>query len=199
MEELIQKLESGKFYKDILTDALELYNTFNFRDFSRFSNYMLCLILIEAGRRSDIFDFVKLVIDSRDTNCDKSAYEELEIPLAQNCCFGNMEVVKYLVEKAGSNIRANEDYALVTSCGSGNIEIFNYLLSRGIDLNTTDRVRLLRVAAQWGQLEMFKYLITLGLELPEDIELLKEDGFFNYPEVEQFIHEELICNAKTIN
>ena len=72
---------------------------------------------------------------------------------------GHLELVKYLVEKCGTDIRANDDYAVKWASENGHLEMVKYLVEKcGADVRS-DNDCAVRWASGNGHLEVVKYLV----------------------------------------
>lgn len=73
---------------------------------------------------------------------------------------GQLEMVKYLIEKGANNLNAALRFAAVR----GNLEIIKYLISK----NANEIQKAVRAAANHGHLETIKYLISLDVNNVND-------------------------------
>ena len=46
------------------------------------------------------------------------------------CEYGHLEVVKYLVEKCGADVRSDNDLAVKMASGNGHLELVKYLVEK---------------------------------------------------------------------
>jgi len=76
---------------------------------------------------------------------------------------GNLDVVKYLVEK-GVNIHADVDYALRWSASNGHLNVVKYLLENGANIHAENDTAL-RYSAGKGHLDIVKYLVEKGANI----------------------------------
>lgn len=89
--------------------------------------------------------------------------------------YGNLEMIKYLLEKGADINVKNEDgsTALMTASMYGNLEIIKYLIENGADINAKDNdgSTALIYASKWGNLETVEYLVKNGADINiKDIE-----------------------------
>ena len=79
--------------------------------------------------------------------------------LLQVCSYGHIQVVKYLVEKCGVNVRVDNDWAVRHACANGHVEVVKYLVEKckaNVRANIDYAVRW---ACGAGHLQVIKYLI----------------------------------------
>ena len=72
--------------------------------------------------------------------CEKGNLEDILSIVNQGCNknkiltwssqFGHLEVVKYLIEKCGADVRANNDEAVRYASGNGHVEVVKYLVEK---------------------------------------------------------------------
>jgi len=81
----------------------------------------------------------------------------------------NINVVKYLVEKAGANVNPISESAvtpLTTCSGNGNLLVVKYLIKQGANVNPIDpKGTPLLMSSQQGHLNVVKYLIQNGAKV----------------------------------
>jgi ankyrin repeat protein len=119
---------------------------------------------------------------------------------------GNIELVKYLVEK-GIDINTKDNYgetALIKSYENDNFDILKYLIEKGLDINTKNYkgYNPLLISCMWPYFELIENLIK---EYKADIHVTDNDGntplhlvfHCEYPEIE--IVEFLLDNGANIN
>lgn len=72
---------------------------------------------------------------------------------------GHLELVKYLVEKCGANVRSGDDSAVRCASYTGHLEIVKYLVEKcGADVRSGGDSAV-RWASVYGHLELVKYLV----------------------------------------
>ena len=72
---------------------------------------------------------------------------------------GHLEVVKYLVEKCGADVRVDNDYAVRGASQNGRLEMVKYLVEKcGADVKTCNNYAV-QFASANGHLEVVKYLV----------------------------------------
>ena len=73
--------------------------------------------------------------------------------------FGHLEIVKYLVEKCGADVRSNNDYAVRRASMYGHLEVVKYLIEDGGANARAEDDCAARCASQHGHLKVVKYLV----------------------------------------
>jgi ankyrin repeat protein len=92
--------------------------------------------------------------------------------LIEVCKQGNLEVLKYLIEK-GTNIRVDYEHALRIAVHRGYLNIVEYLVENGANIHARNEWAL-RWAAYFGHLHVVKYLIEQGANIhTEDVAPLR--------------------------
>ena len=106
----------------------------------------------------------------------------LHNPLVLAAQFGQLEVVKYLLENYGDVLNINRGATiisktqklqthrvppLVAACTSNNLALVQYLVSKGADVGCVSLTRAtpLRSASYYGYLPIMEYLIELGIDV----------------------------------
>jgi hypothetical protein len=86
---------------------------------------------------------------------------------------GDVEGVRYLVERCGANIHtknydvhAHNDFALVLASKNGCMELVQYLVENGADVHSDDDWALV-CASRNGHLEVVRYLVEKGADVHE--------------------------------
>ena len=138
-------------------------------DFDIYINIKQYLIKNEIVDYQEIFVFsaeignllvVKFLYDFVDINCiNQNNFTALE--RCASC--GNLEVVKYLVNKGG-DIHTYGDYALRFSSSYGHLEVVKFLVSQGADIHAVEDCAL-RWSARTGHLEVVKFLVSQGANI----------------------------------
>ena len=78
---------------------------------------------------------------------------------------GHLEVIKYLVEKYGADVRADNDYAVRFASQNGHLEVVKYLVEKcKADVRARNHWAVRRTLLN-GHLEVVKYLIKHGAVL----------------------------------
>jgi ankyrin repeat protein len=78
--------------------------------------------------------------------------------LAEN---GDLEGVKYLVERCRANVNAGKAFPLKEASKGGHLQVVKYLVECGANVHVRDD-EALRCATQNGHLEVVKYLVLQG-------------------------------------
>ena len=77
---------------------------------------------------------------------------------------GDLELVKYSVEKENSDIHTTEGYALRFASQYGHYDIVKWLLEQGLDIHAENEAAL-NSACHYGYLEIVKLLVTSGADI----------------------------------
>ena len=107
----------------------------------------------------DIFDVckngnIKKILSLIDRGCDG------RVVLREVCWFGNIEVVKYLVEKCGVNLRCADDLAVHIASMSGHLEVVKYLVEKcGANVRGDNSGYTIQRACEFGHIEVVQYLV----------------------------------------
>jgi len=81
---------------------------------------------------------------------------------------GYLDIVKYLVSKAGANIHSHNDKALRYAASKGHLDVVKYLVEAGANIHADDEGAL-RWAANNGYLDVVKYLVEgVSCDSPPD-------------------------------
>ena len=83
--------------------------------------------------------------------------EQLNKQLIHAATNGQLEIIKYLVEK-GADIHFNNDYALRLASSYGKLDVIKYLVEQGADIYRNNNSTLRR-ASQSNQLEIIQYFL----------------------------------------
>ena len=89
--------------------------------------------------------------------------EDLNKQLYDACYDGELEIVISLLEQ-GTDIHAENDYAVRRASGFGYLEVVKYLVSQGADINANDNYAV-RMASHNGHLEIVRYLVSQGADV----------------------------------
>ena len=103
-------------------------------------------IICKKGNLEDILSLV-------DNGCDKNKI------LCQICHLGYFDVVKYLVEKCGADVRADNDYAVRRACKFGHVQVVKYLIEKYRASARAEDDLAIRLASENGHLDVVKYLV----------------------------------------
>jgi len=149
----------------------------------------VCNIILAACRNNNLND----IIQCRQRNFD--LHFETEYPLQIACQYGNMDIVKFLVED-GANIHADNELAFRWSCSHGKLEIVKYLLeSTNYTINLyAETCNAMRYVCINNHFEIFKFLLDIGFKIDYsdygiicwaadegNLEMLKHISQFNLP------------------
>jgi len=74
---------------------------------------------------------------------------------------GDVEGVKYLVERCGADVHADYDWVLILASRDGQLDVVKYLVEKGADVHALYECAL-RAASMNGHLEVVKYLVEDG-------------------------------------
>lgn len=95
--------------------------------------------------------------------------EIIQEALIDACRKGNLEVVKFLLQKFENNLEVlNKKSLLPFSCESGNLDLVKYLLEKGANVQSVhyhDGGNALHAAAHSGNLLLIKFLVDQGLDI----------------------------------
>ena len=154
--------------KEIKSPFIEFYRT---NDYSL--NEAYTFPIINAVRRGHL-EIFKYFIEEKGANINastiiitrSSAFDRRTTFLVEA---GNLEIVKYLLEKGG-NINDKDDKgrtALIYASMSVDLETVKYLIEKGADVNAKDNngSTALMDASSGGCLEIIKYLIEKGADV----------------------------------
>ena len=75
------------------------------------------------------------------------------------CHYGHLEVVKYLIEDYGANVRAENDLAVQWASGGGHLEVVKYLAEKCGANARAENDEAVQWASENGHLEVVKYLV----------------------------------------
>ena len=146
---------------------------------------------IDIWEKGNLEDILSLIRDGYDKN---------KI-LCKVCYYGHLEIVKYLVEKYGANVRANSDYAVKWASEAGHLEVVKYLVEKcGADVRAKNDY-----AVQWasvgGHLEVVKYLVEkCGADARAgDDWAIRWASRYGHLEVVKYLVEECGANSSDVN
>lgn len=119
---------------------------------------------VNAGRGSaignvinnDNFEMLKFM-EGRGGNIVNKLYLETAVRV------GNLEMVKYLIEK-GNNVHEDNDYIFVTACQEGKICIVIYLIEMGVNVNVRNSEALC-YSCYMGNYDVVRLLIERGVNV----------------------------------
>jgi ankyrin repeat protein len=124
--------------------------------------------------KTNSFEIVKYLMEKISEELD---HEELvkyvnsenslrDTSLMWACSNGNLEVIKYLVEK-GANVNHENNYGetSLTRASVGNLEVVKYLVENGAADLTNNLNKSLLKASQHGNLEVVEYLVEKGADI----------------------------------
>ena len=77
---------------------------------------------------------------------------------------GDLELVKYAVEKENADIHTSEGYELRLASQRGRYDICKWLMDQGVDIHI-DNEAALNAASQYGQLQIVKLIVTSGANI----------------------------------
>ena len=104
---------------------------------------------INICKKGNVDDVLSLINQGYDKN----------IILICICQFGHLGVVKYLVEKCGADVRADNDLAIRWVSENGHLEMVKYLVEKcGANARANDDYAV-RWASVNGHFEVIKYLV----------------------------------------
>ena len=75
------------------------------------------------------------------------------------CHYGHLEVVKYLIEDYGANVRAENDLAVQWASGGGHLEVVKYLAEKCGANARAENDYAVQCASENEHLEVVKYLV----------------------------------------
>ena len=105
--------------------------------------------LMRIWKKGNLEDIISLI----DQGCNKNKI------LYETCIFGHIQVLKYLVEKCGVDVKGEYNYAIRNASSKGHIEIVKYLIEKcGVDARVINNSAV-RGASRGGYLEIVKYLV----------------------------------------
>ena len=103
---------------------------------------------IDICEKGNLEDIISLI----DDGCDKNSI------LKFICGFGHLEVVKYLVEECGADVRAN-NYTVRQASAGGHLEVVKYLIEVcGADARANSDYAV-QLACQVGHIQIVKYFV----------------------------------------
>ena len=110
------------------------------------------------GDIGTILDCIKSGVDVEAQN--SSSWKALHYA----CFYGHLHIVKYLMEKCGTNVAAknNGRTALHVTCKFGHLEIAQYLIKNfNVDIEAKDNfgIAALHFASYYGHLDIVQYLV----------------------------------------
>lgn len=134
----------------------EISNIFE-KNKDNISNYEISQSLMYSVKRCNNDDISKFIIDKTyDINP-----KLLDSVIIWASCYGNLEIVKYLVEK-GVDIHHRDDESIIEASRHGHLEVVKYLVENGADINANDNAAL--YMAYDEHLEIVKFLIEKGAD-----------------------------------
>lgn len=128
--------------------------------------------LIDAAIENQNFPIFKLLIDNTNEENMYFIDDFLNETLARAARHGNLEMLKYLIEKKGADLHAEDEKALRVASQNGHLDVVKYLVERGADVHAMFEGAL-RFAAARGQQHVVNYLLSKGADpnaLDEDIQ-----------------------------
>jgi len=81
---------------------------------------------------------------------------------------GNLNIVTYL-KSVGSNLRENNDEALINAAAYGHLEVVKYLVDNGADIHAQNE-QAFKLSSVCNKLEMVRYLVDMGADVHVDNE-----------------------------
>lgn len=142
-------------YLDILRDVFE-----NLK--SRGIKFDVRSLLLDAIYKNQT-DVSKFLIDM---GIDQSNGANLQDILEKVISHGNLELVKFLVEK-GIDIHYEDDAPVRYASEDGYVDIVKYLVEQGADIHALDDFAL-RFASERGHLDVVEYLVGQGANVNSD-------------------------------
>ena len=109
----------------------------------------LSMVQINICKKGNLDDILSLI----NQGCDKNNI------LMYMCQFGYLEVVKYLIEKCGADVRFKNDWPVQWASGNGHLEVVKYLVEKCKVNVRADTHWAVRVASRNGHLKVVKYLV----------------------------------------
>ena len=143
---------------------------------------------IDICTKGNFEDILSLVNDG----CDKNTI------LCHICYYGHIEVVKYLIEKWGPNVRAS---AVLWTCGAGRLEVVKYLVEKcGVNISCQNNLAI-RLASQNGHIQVVKYLVeNCGVNVrSENDQTVWWASLHGHLEVVKYLVEKCEANARAEN
>lgn len=128
--------------------------------------------VLTITKNLEIFEYL---LEQGNLNINSVGYLGMTALSSASIEYGNLEMIKYLLEKGADINVKNEDgsTALMTASMYGNLEIIKYLIENGADINAKDNddSTALIYASKWGNLETVEYLVKNGADINiKDIE-----------------------------
>ena len=95
---------------------------------------------------------------------DLKGYKQEDlVKIIQASVLGNIEAVRYLVER-GADIHIQDEFPLICASLYGNTDIVKYLVEAGADVHVRDDLPL-QLAASSGHYGVVKYLVEVGADV----------------------------------
>ena len=112
------------------------------------------------------------------------------------CEFGHLEVVKYLVEECGVDVRVNDDHAIKCASADGRLNIVKYLVEKcGVNARAQNDFAVSE-ASKYGHLEVVKYLIEKCGANSRDAWAVMNASRYGHLEVVKYLVEKCGADAR---
>lgn len=125
-------------------------------------------ILLRHASSIGHFGTVKILLENYKTSKETTDTED-RTPLCLASKYGNLEIVKYLLEK-GADIEAKDKNGmspLILASKNGNLEIVKYLFEKGVNVEAIDKEErtCLMIASIKGHLNIVEFLLEKGADI----------------------------------